>query len=505
MVISCETHDLPVVATVDFGSRIRDWDGFGVNYVEVRHTRDYYEWPQDYGGFSYLSDTKKREIIELVFGADGLQPDLAKMFQCAYHEQTQDNDDPYDLNMAGFDHESYTRNMRWFIREGLSKTRSLGGDLTILAGLYAGPGWAIKQGDWGRDLNPAMKEELAEYMISWAKYLRETEQFPVQYISLHNEEERSYFYRDDGYAVWHDDHSLDQRRDRALWWPKEQIVDFLTFMPHMIRHHGLTDVGLTNGETQWWTYLMHEETIGSIATAIVSSPEALEGLGLITSHGFRKKGDTDLSPEGIDLIRGKRPELHAWTTSCNWGMDNTSNVNFILGFERQIYLAGVNGIIPWATLFCRAESDRTTWGKSFRSGNTNTPFHVYPDGTYEIRKSYYYYKQLTRAGRGGMSVAKVATDDEDLQLIAWSRNDMAGVDSGHPDAFILVNKADTLRQLAVQVDGATSDRFKAWVTTESGSVGEMNFAKDNAQYRVNGGKMVYNAPAKSVTTFIGIQ
>jgi hypothetical protein len=489
---------------VDFGNRIRDWDGFGVNYVEVRHTRDYDVWPQDYGGFSYLSDTRKMEIIDLVFGENGLQPDLAKMFLCPYHEQTPDNDDPYTLNLAGFDHRTYTRHMRWFIREGLRKTRSLGGNLTILAGLYVAPGWAITQGDWGRDLNPAMKYELAEYMISWAKYLREMEGVPVRYISLHNEEELPTGYRGDGYAVWHDDHSLDSRRDRAPWWPKEQIVDFLTFMPDMIRHHGLADVGLTNGETARWRFLAHEESIGSIASAIVSDDVAIQGLGLITSHGFGGKDDQDYSGEAVNLIRRKRPELHAWTTSCNWGMNNESNVNFIHGFRQQIYQTGVNGIIPWAISFCRAESDRTTWGKAYRSSNTNTPFHVYPDGTYEIRKSYYYYKHLTRAGRAGMAVAQVATDDEDMQLIAFACRDMAGVDSGHPDAIILVNKLNSPRQITVEVDGVASDQFNAWITTEPGE-DEKNHERIASTYRITSGRIVYAAPGRSVTTFIGIR
>ena len=499
--LSFSSQQGPPDATVDFGNRIRDWDGFGVNYVEVRHTRDYDVWPQDYGGFSYLSDTQKMEMIDLVFGADGLQPNLAKMFLCAYHEQTPDNDDPYDINMAGFEHEKYTRHMRWFIREGLRRTRSLGGDLMILAGLYVGPGWTIKQGDWGRDLNPEMKYELAEYMISWAKYLRETERFPVRYISLHNEEELPKGYRKDGYAVWHDDHSLDSRRDRAPWWPKEQIVDFLTFMPDMIRHHGLNDVGLTNGETNRWKWFAHEESIGSIASAIAADDAAVRGLGLITSHGFMRVDDGDYSPEGVEMIRAKRPELHAWTTSCNWGMRNRSDVNFIHGFQRQIYHTGVNGIIPWATTFCEAESGRTTWGKSYKSSNTNTPFHVYHDCTYEVRKSYYYYKHLTRAGRAGMAVAHVAAADQDMELIAFARKNIAGDDSGHPDAFILANTAAARKHVAINVLGSSHPQFDAYLNTEEGD-GEKNYEKDTSAFRVTSGRIVYDAPAKSVTTFI---
>ena len=214
--------------------------------------------------------------------------------------------------------------------------------------------------------------------------------------------------------------------------------------------------------------------------------------------------DGDYSPEGIEMIRAKRPELHAWTTSCNWGMRNKSDVNFIHGFQRQIYRTGVNGIIPWATTFCEAESGRTTWGKSYKSSNTNTPFHVYPDGTYEVRKSYYYYKHLTRAGRAGMAVAQVAATDEDLELIAFARKNTAGADSGHPDAFILANTAAGGKRIAVKVLDSSHTQFDAYVTTEEGD-GEKNYEKDASACHVTSGRIVYEAPAKSVVTFIGRQ
>jgi len=46
-------------ALVDFSLKLREWDGFGVNYVELalsRTLRDYEVDPQDYGGFSALSE-----------------------------------------------------------------------------------------------------------------------------------------------------------------------------------------------------------------------------------------------------------------------------------------------------------------------------------------------------------------------------------------------------------------------------------------------------------------
>ncbi len=44
-------------AEVDFSVHLRDWDGFGFNYVETAQTMDYATDPQDYGGFSLYYET----------------------------------------------------------------------------------------------------------------------------------------------------------------------------------------------------------------------------------------------------------------------------------------------------------------------------------------------------------------------------------------------------------------------------------------------------------------
>jgi len=73
-------------ATVDFGKKLRAWDGFGVNYVEPRHTRDFKVFAQDYGGFKYLNDAQREQVINLVFGPDGLKPAIVKAFCDPFHE-----------------------------------------------------------------------------------------------------------------------------------------------------------------------------------------------------------------------------------------------------------------------------------------------------------------------------------------------------------------------------------------------------------------------------------
>ena len=215
-----------VEVEVRFEKKLRPWDGFGVNYVEVAQTRDYKQWPQEYGGFSTLSEAKRAEILDLIFGEDGLKPGVLKMFFDPFHEGMteagNDNNDPNVIDQSRFDHKTYTEWMRYFVREGLKRSRARGvNELPIVTTLYGPPAWMTKQKFMrGRDLDPAMKAELAEYMIAWVKYLRDEEKFPVKYISLHNEGEDFYRWPTDGnwggYA----------RHDYNMYWHSSLVVDF---------------------------------------------------------------------------------------------------------------------------------------------------------------------------------------------------------------------------------------------------------------------------------------
>lgn len=71
---------------VDFNHKIRDWDGFGFNYVQTAQTRDIFNDPQEYGGFSLLSGADREIILDMVFGDDGLKPGVIKMFLDPFHQ-----------------------------------------------------------------------------------------------------------------------------------------------------------------------------------------------------------------------------------------------------------------------------------------------------------------------------------------------------------------------------------------------------------------------------------
>ena len=63
----------------------------------------------------------------------------------------------------------------------------------------------------GRDTT--YKYEAAKYLISWAKFLRETEGFPVAYVCLHNEGEDWKRWPLDGSTAGTPNHDYD------LYWP----------------------------------------------------------------------------------------------------------------------------------------------------------------------------------------------------------------------------------------------------------------------------------------------
>jgi len=112
-----ELNFTAVRAEVDFSQHLQPWDGFGFNYVETAQTRNYDRTPQDYGGFSLLREEDCQKILHMVFGDDGLKVTILKMFLDPWHQREPGG--PYD-------HETTTRWMRYFAREGLKIARASG-------------------------------------------------------------------------------------------------------------------------------------------------------------------------------------------------------------------------------------------------------------------------------------------------------------------------------------------------------------------------------------------
>ncbi len=494
-----------VPAVINFSKKLQVWDGFGVNYVETSQTFDYAKWPQDYGGFRFLNQQSKDEIIDLIFGANGLKPNLVKMFLDPLH-QTEKN--------GKFDHETTTGSMRYQVKMGLEKTKSRGDDLSIITTMYCPPGFMTLQGKIrGRDLNPEYKDDMVDYMVNWVKFLKEKEKLPVKYLSLHNEGESWLRWpRDGGYE------SMDiTGHDYNMFWSPGFTAEMIARTRVALDKEGLHNVGVSNGETTNW----YRFGAWGYADAIADSPAALNALGLISSHGFyvgnieARRWYGPHSNRGISLLQHKRPELKSWNTSTAWDVKNEdliidnkkvrrfiTNSHFIFEIYSSIYESNVNGIIPWAFI-----QNATQWIRP--DPNPGCAIRVYNDGTWEIRKGYYYFKQVTTAGRSGMHVVQTSALDSELSLIAFS-----GQDTKHPDAFVLLNTGKGDKEVAIELKDARHKIFQAFRTTGN----DINEYGETASYDVNvgdnyrdvgafklrDGEIYYKAPANSVTTFLGL-
>lgn len=465
---------------INFSKRIRDWDGFGVNYVEAAQTRDYVADPQEYGGFSLLTEAQRQEIIALIFGEEGLKPGVVKMFLDSFHQAEPGADynlnDPH-IDLEAYDHETTTHWMRYFVREGLKTTRERGGDLDILVTLYGPPGWmTLQRIVRGRDIDPARKIEVAKYLVSWAKFLREREGFPVHYVAVHNEGE--------DWVRWPKDGTEGGlNHDYNMYWPPEQVVEFMKLIPRVLKANGMEEITPTPGETSNW-YRFSE---WGYADALSDDAEAVANLGLITSHGFRGSPNPgrwygDWRSLGTDTLRAQRPDLHAWVTSTSWAK---MDVVFINEIYNNIYCAKVNAIIPWA---CIQRPGKWIGGDP----NPGCALRVYDDGQYEVMPGYDFYKQVSRAGQPGMSVARVVSNNSGINLIAFASNG-----SGNPDAFVVINVTGEDVALNVKVDGSASSTFSAYRTSPTESYVSLG------DFMLKDGDIACNAPAGSVTTFFG--
>ena len=463
-----------VHATVDFSRTLQQWDGFGFNYVEAAHTSDMEEFNQEYGGFSLLDEPEKQEIISMVFGEEGLKVGLVKMFLGSLHQKEAD---------GPFDHRYTTGNMRYFVREGLKLTREGGRDLQIITTLYGPPGYTtLQKVHRGRDLDPAHKEDVAGYMIDWVKFLLEEENFPVRYLSLHNEGEDWRRWDQEGYTEY-------EGHDYNMYWPPEQVMEFVKMMPEKLKAAGAGQVGITPGETTNW----YRFGTWGYVEAFLQDQEALESLDLITSHGFYNgnygRWFGEHKSAGIDRLRAKRPELHAWVTSTSWSNMDAFNIKEMHG---NIYTAKVNAIIPWAGI---QRPPHWVGGDP----NPGSAFTVSEDGSYRVRPGYYFYKQITRAGQPGMKVAEAYAMDSETAVIAFSSNG-----TGNPDAFVVTNINDTPQKIAVTVKGTAARSFEAFRTTKSPGSGLDEIDEKYAPLGacpVERGMVIFDAPAGSVTTF----
>ena len=464
---------------IQFDKPLRHWDGFGFNYVEVSQTRNYEKSPQEYGGFSLLTESDRQTILDMVFGDDGLKPGLVKMFLDVFHQpepEAENSKNSYRIQPKAYDHKTTTHWICYCAQEGLRRTRMRGDDMQIVVTLYGPPAWMTKQKIVrGRDLNPAHKVACAKYMAAFAHYLREEEGLPVRYISLHNEGEDWVRWPADG-----TDDSEHDMHDYNLYWSPEMVAEFIKLLPPILEANGMADVGIACGETTNWQRFYE----WGYADAIADDDEAMANLGLISSHGFYAprwtRWHADWRSVGIDVLREKRPSLHAWVTSTSW---SKMDVEFVNEIRNNIYGAKVNGLIPWAGIQRRGK-----WVGG--DPNPGTAFEVFEDGTWNIMPGYYFYKQVCRAGQPGMAVARVRSNETMVNAIAFASNG-----TKHPDAFVILNLEETPKSVAIHVSGSSNKSFAAYRTSP-----EENYVSID-DCSMQEGIIQHIAHPRSVTTF----
>ena len=113
--------------------------------------------------------------------------------------------------------------------------------------------------------------------VDFSKHLRKKEGFPVKYISLHNEGEDWQRWPADG-----KNSNIGQGHDYNMFWPPNQVIEFINLMTPMLRDAGLNHVWIKNGEsTSWYRF-----STWGYAEAIYDNEEALDNMNIMTSHGF---------------------------------------------------------------------------------------------------------------------------------------------------------------------------------------------------------------------------
>ncbi len=157
----------------------------------------------------------------------------------------------------------------------------------------------------------------------------------------------------------------------------------------------------------------------------------------------------------------------------------------VLEHHGNIYCAKVNAIVPWAGIQRPAQ-----WVRG--DPNPGSAFLVREDGTWEVRRGYWMYRQVSRVGQPGMAVARTMAMDSEIALIAFAANG-----TSHPDAFVLIN-IGAQRRVHVTVRGSRAIAFRAFRTNDD----ERDLGREIGRFALTDGTILYEAPACSVTTFV---
>lgn len=434
-------------AHVDFSKKLRDWDGFGICLID-KATSD----PLEY----FTLDNTHQKILETFFGNDGLRMGIVKLFIDPFHLDYCQHDGEEDFIT---DFSQYHFNSSPLFHSELCKritdiVRKWGGSLKIMLTSLCPPAWMTKQKELSaRDLDPNKRAEYSRYIVAWVKYLSIELNLPVLCISLHS--------RGEMWGLWDDSGNSLHSDVLNLYWSPEMVVDFIKLLRKQLDRNGLHHIGITPGETNSWANFYE----WGYAEFIKEDPVALSAIGLLTSNSLLSGKNIDFCSAGIDLIRDKRPDIHAWVSSdglCNLHSESISSL------YKLIYRTKVNGIIVNSSI---------RNNESITLENEKTAF----------------LKPLCKAGQPGMAVCQVACNSLSMYLIGFSSNS-----TRNPDSFVLINKDNLGWSVPIEIRGSASGKFSVYRS----SVSE-NFIR-LGDVMVKEGKITYYAPDNSVSVFFAI-
>ncbi|MFC1569241.1 hypothetical protein ACFL4L_03335 [bacterium] len=118
---------------------------------------------------------------------------------------------------------------------------------------------------------------------------------------------------------------------------------------------------------------------------------------------------------------------------------------------------------------------------------------INPAGNYEVRRGYYFYKQITRAGQPGMAVVRTWQEDSEIAIIGF-----AGNGTLNSDTFVVANLfKEGGKPVEINLLGTEAKLFEAYQTTED-MTNKYTYIGD---FEVKNGKVICNTIAGSVTTF----
>ena len=449
-------------AYVDFSRKIREWDGFGVIFANKNCNKQTLEPTLFDCNNGYISEPYQKKTVELLFGNNGLRVPIIKTFlNCPEPKQNNfksNENDPIDINEYAFN--PLDNATAEFFNSAAAASAQWGGALQMLCTYTNPPGWMTKQKvAGGKDLEPSHRIDYARSMVAGIKYLVQ-KQFPVHFLSIHHHGE--------DWERWCGGESINSSGLLSLYWPPEQVVDFLKLLRRMLDKNGLGFIGLTPGEIGNWLRFVD----WGYSNAIIDDPAAIQSLGLLTSTSLTTGSDPGnlvlVNSSGIDEIREQRSDIHAWFTELN---PVTQITSYLMQIRNLIYNSKVNAVILGDAI--------------------NLSCDTY-DSALTTSGAFYYLKLFCRSGLPGTAICQVACNTKGASLIGF-----AGNAKKNCDAFIVINSGENEYDLPIEIRGSANGIFSVYRTS--------TFEKyqNIGNIHVKEGKILFKALPFSATAFFG--